>query len=50
MLRLVLKGENLDSGRGWLDLITMAIECHSLPEGVAVEEHRRLCDVKKQLL
>ena len=40
MLGLFLQGENLDSDL-WLDPVTAALECRSLPEGVAVEEPRR---------
>ena len=40
MFRLILQGENLDSGLWWLDPVTVTLECHSLPEGVAVEESR----------
>jgi hypothetical protein len=41
MFEVVLQGINLDSG---LDLVTAKLKCHSLPEGVTVEEHHRLCD------
>lgn len=40
MLRLVLRGENLDSDLGWLDLVTAALERRSLPKGVTIEEPR----------
>ena len=50
MLGLVLQGENLDSGLGWLDSVTAAIERHSLLEGVVVEEHRQPCGVMRLLV
>ena len=46
MLRLILQGENLDSGLR-LDPVTATLECLSLSEGVAVEEPRRPCGVMK---
>ena len=45
MLVQVIYGQNLDSDLGWLDPVTAALERQSLPEGVAVEESRRSCDV-----
>lgn len=47
MLRLVLRGENLVTGLGWLDLVMAAFECRSLLEGVAFKELRRLCGVMR---
>ena len=41
MLGLILQGENLDSGLRWLDPVMAALEHHSLPEGVVVEEPPR---------
>ena len=50
MLGLILQGENLDCSLGWLDPVTVALECRSLPEGVAVEEPRCPCGVKRLLV
>ena len=47
MLGLILQGENPDSSLWWLDPTTTAFERCSYPEGVAVEETRRLCDVMR---
>jgi hypothetical protein len=43
MLGLVLQDENLDSGLEWLDPAMAALKCHSLPEGIAVEESHHPC-------
>ena len=47
MLGLILQGESLDSSLGCLDPVTATLECRSLPEGVAVEESRRLRGVMR---
>ena len=45
MLGLILQGENLDCSLGWLDPVTVALECRSFLEGVDVEEPRHPSDV-----
>ena len=38
MLGLIFLGENLNSGLGWLDPVTAALDCRSLSEGIVVED------------
>lgn len=45
-----LHGENLESDLWWLDPVMAALERRSLPEGVAIEEPRCRCGVKRWLL
>ena len=50
MLGLILQGESLDSSLGWLDPVTVTLECRFLPEGVVVEEPHRPCGVMRWLV
>ena len=38
MLKLVLRGETLDSGLGWLNPVMATLGCCSVPDNIVVEE------------
>ena len=48
LLGLVFRGENLKSGLGWLDPVTVVLERHSLPGAVTSnKESHRMCGVMR---